>query len=173
MKSQSGFSMIEVLVTIAILVFGLLGLAGLQTVTTTAQLEAYQRAQALVLLQDLYDRMSANKSNAASYIATDIGVTPVDCTGKTGPALDLCEWGNEVAGASEVTTGGTKTGVMIGGRGCIALVTPNVYRITVAWQGFSTAGTQAWQDCGAGAYGTGKRRTVSTVLRVGTLGAGA
>ena len=43
---QSGFTMIEVLVTIGILVVGLLGLAALQTLTTVSELEAYQRAAA-------------------------------------------------------------------------------------------------------------------------------
>lgn len=173
MKSQqSGFSMIEVLVTIAILVIGLLGLAALQTVTTMAQFEAYQRSQALVLLQEMADRMEANKSTATTmvqYVQNDIGLIPVDCTAKTGAALDICQWGNELNGASEATTGGVKTGAMIGARGCITTPSPNVYMITVAWQGFSRAGSPA-APCGVGAYGPGKRRTVSTVIRVGLLG---
>ena len=77
-SSSRGFTMIEVLVTIAILMIGLLGLAALQTNATVAELEAYQRSQALVLVQDMADRISANKANADSYKQIDIGLTVVN-----------------------------------------------------------------------------------------------
>jgi len=168
---QSGFSLIEVLVTIAILMIGLLGLAALQTNATVAEMEAYQRSQALVLVQDLADRIAANKGEAAKYVKDDIGTGgTVDCTGKTGADLDLCEWGNVLAGASEVTGGGSKVGAMIGARGCVTSPSANVYMITVAWQGMSAAGTSPG-TCGSGKYGTGQRRTVSQVVRIPLLGA--
>jgi type IV pilus assembly protein PilV len=170
-----GFSMIEVLVTIAILMIGLLGLAALQTNATVAELEAYQRSQALVLVQDLADRIAANKSNADAYKHIDVGLT-VDtnpCSSYTAVAdIDICEWGNKLAGAAEVTSGGTKVGAMIGARGCITEPTPNYYMITVAWQGLAKVGSSpAGSTCGSGAYGSGTRRTVSVVVRVGLLGA--
>src|SRR5207253_3006873 len=65
---QGGFSLIEVLVTIVILMIGLLGLAALQTNATVAEMEAYQRSQALVLVQDMADRIASNKLNADTYI---------------------------------------------------------------------------------------------------------
>jgi len=168
---QAGFSMIEVLVTIAILMIGLLGLAALQTNATVAEMEAYQRSQALVLVQDMADRISANKANADSYKGVDIGLTVADCSALTGAALDVCEWGNKLAGAAEVTGSGGKTGAMIGARGCVTEPTPNYYMVTVAWQGFSAVGTATpGATCGLGAYGTGQRRTVSIVVRVGLLG---
>ncbi|MGE5027346.1 MAG: prepilin-type N-terminal cleavage/methylation domain-containing protein, partial [Betaproteobacteria bacterium] len=49
---NAGFSMIEILVTLVILLIGLLGLAGLITRSQQAEMESYQRAQALILLQD-------------------------------------------------------------------------------------------------------------------------
>ena len=45
-----GSSLIEVLMAIIILTFGLLGLAALQGKANTAELEAYQRGQALIFL---------------------------------------------------------------------------------------------------------------------------
>jgi type IV pilus assembly protein PilV len=172
---QGGFSMIEVLVTIAILMIGLLGLAALQTNATVAEIEAYQRAQALVLVQDLADRIAANKTNADAYKHIDVGLT-VDtnpCSSYTAIAdQDICEWGNKLAGAAEVTGGGTKVGAMIGARGCITEPTPNYYMITIAWQGLARVGSSpSGSTCGSGAYGTGQRRVVTVVVRVGLLGA--
>jgi type IV pilus assembly protein PilV len=171
-RRQGGFSMIEVLVTIAILMIGLLGLAALQTNATIAEIEAYQRSQALVLVQDMADRIAANKVDAASYVISNTGATVVSPCPTTSIAVtDLCEWANKLAGAAEVTGGGSNVGAMIGARGCVTQPTPNNYLITVTWQGmrqsgFGVAGT----NCGSGLYGTGQRRLVSVVVRVGLLG---
>jgi len=168
---QSGFSLIEVLVTIAILMIGLLGLAALQTNATVAEMEAYQRSQALVLAQDLADRITANKGEAANYVKDDVGLTAVDCSAKTARwDIDLCEWGNLVNGAAETSGAGTKVGAMLGARGCVTSPSANVYMITIAWQGMSAAGSSPG-TCGSGKYGTGQRRTVSQIVRVPLLGA--
>ena len=107
-RRQSGFTMIEVLITIAILLLGLMGLAGLQAQIAIAELEAFQRAQALVIVQDMVDRMAANKAdlraNPGNYVASDIGAsgTEIDCSGYTsGFKLDLCEFNNILVGAAE------------------------------------------------------------------------
>lgn len=57
---QRGVTLVEVLVTVVILAFGLLGLAGLQSKLHVGLIESYQRAQAVVLLQDMVDRMKAD-----------------------------------------------------------------------------------------------------------------
>ena len=169
---HAGFSLIEVLVTIAILMIGLLGLAALQTNATIAELEAYQRSQALVLVQDMADRIAANKANADSYKGIDLGLAAMSCGALTGADLDVCEWNNKLFGAAEVTGAGTRVGAMIGARGCVTEPTPNYYMVTIAWQGMSAAGTATpGATCGAAAYGIGQRRTVSMVVRVGLLGA--
>jgi type IV pilus assembly protein PilV len=172
-QEQSGFTMIEVLVTIAILVVGLLGLAAMQTLSTLAELESYQRAQALVLVRDMADRMSANKREITSYVATNVGLTPSDCTAYVAAPsfkLDLCEWNNQLNGAAEVT-GGKNVGAMIGARGCIVRLDGVTFLVTVAWQGLSRAGIPK-EACGTGAYGDDEnRRTVSTVVRLALLDA--
>ncbi len=175
---QDGFSMIEVLVTIAILVVGLLGLAGLQTRVAMAEFEAYQRAQALAIVQDIADRISANKKSAASYVVNDIGVggTYQDCTllpmttAAQIAAHDICEINNVLVGAAETTGGTTNVGAMIGARACIISPSANRYLITVVWQGVQPTNASPSEDCGSGAYGTGGlRRTVSYPLQVATL----
>jgi type IV pilus assembly protein PilV len=153
---------------------GLLGLAALQTNATIAEMEAYQRSQALVLVQDLADRISANKTNADAYVRNNVGaaVDTNPCSSYTAVAdQDVCEWNNKLAGAAETTGGGTKVGAMIGARGCVTQPTPKYYLVTVSWQGMARAGTGTpGATCGAGLYGAGQRRTVSVVVRVGLLG---
>ena len=168
---QAGFTMIEVLVTIGILVVGLLGLAALQTLTTVSELEAYQRSQAIVLVRDMADRMNGNKLNLNSYVTSpDVGTSAANCATLTGAALDLCEWGNALNGASE-KAGGSNVGAMIGARGCVVKIDPTNYLVTVAWQGMSKAAVPG-ELCGQGAYGDDKqRRTVSSVVTLGLLAA--
>ena len=171
-REQSGFTMIEVLVTIAILVVGLLGLAAMQTLSTLAELESYQRAQAVVLVRDMADRMNANKTQITSYVAADKGLVAESCGGLSGAPLDLCEWNNLLNGSSEKADGGTRNvGAMIGARGCIVRMDPTTFLVTVSWQGLSRAGIPI-ETCGAGAYGNEEqRRAVSTVVRIALLAA--
>lgn len=64
---QGGFSLIEALISLVILMVGLLGLAGLMVQSQRAEMESYQRAQALILLQDMADRINANRKAATCY----------------------------------------------------------------------------------------------------------
>ncbi|TMH30961.1 MAG: type IV pilus modification protein PilV, partial [Betaproteobacteria bacterium] len=64
MDKSRGFTLIEVLISMLIMAIGLLGLAGMQAVAQRAEVESYQRAQALVLVQDMVDRVNANRKVA-------------------------------------------------------------------------------------------------------------
>ena len=188
-RSARGATLIEVLVTIVIIAFGLLGMAGLQMRMQMSEMEAYQRSQALLLLSDMASRISTNRANAAAYItgtANPMG-TSFDCSslGTTRAATDLKEWCGALQGAAEFTTvGGTTTqqGAMIGGRGCVQRVSLSGdvdYVVTVAWQGLTPiSAPPAAVTCGAGLYNGGAsgacandlcRRTVTTVVRIGSL----
>lgn len=179
---QLGSSMIEVLVTIVILAFGLLGLAGLQMKVQNSEMESYQRAQALVLLNDMVERINGNRASAASYVvATPVGTgdaQPASCTGlAAGAPRDACEWSNALKGSAE-TAGGSKVGAMIDARGCIDLVqapnsatgvcTPGIYEVAVAWQGLAGTAASA-KTCAQGFYGAddSARRVISARITVG------
>lgn len=167
---QHGFSMLEILVSIVILIVGLLGLAGLQSRVSTAELEGYQRSQALVIVQNISARMNANKKNLASYVQSDIGATGAEivCAGKTGAALDLCEINNTLVGAAEKQSA-NKLGAMIGARACVSSPSANYYVITIAWQGLSPTKAPDSQ-CGVNQYGDDRlRRTVSLPVRFACL----
>ena len=117
MRSQrglcAGYILLEVLVTIVILVFGLLGLAGFQLRATAAENEAYQRVQALILVQDMVDRIYANRVQAAAYVAYaqplgtgDSEPAPAACKVIVARlARDMCEWSNGLKGAAEEADG--------------------------------------------------------------------
>ena len=181
---QTGFLMIEVLITMFILVIGLLGVVGLQARAQQAETESYQRTQALVLLRDMADRMNANRNNAASYVtgSAPLGTgNTLDCSAPaTTLAIDQCAWSAALIGAAETTgtcdisTGANCVGAMIGARGCISELdaATKIYLIEVAWQGLSpTDAPPASVTCGANEYGAEEfRRAITTVVQIGDLG---
>jgi type IV pilus assembly protein PilV len=179
-SSQRGTSMLEVLITLVILSIGLLGLAGLQSRLQASEMEAYQRTQALILLNDMASRISTNRANAADYpTVSPLGVG-ANCTaaGTSTQQIDASEWCNALQGAGEANSGGNNVGAMVGGRGCVESLGSGEYLVTVAWQGLTpVAAPPAGVACGANSYnvaGTGCvndlcRRTVTTIVRIGDL----
>ncbi len=181
--SMRGVSLIEVLVTIVIMAIGLLGLAGLQVRLQFSELESYQRTHALILLENMANRLSANRTNAATYVTAmsdPLGAgdsQSATCAG-SGQSLDACQWSNALKGASEQSSSSTNVGAMIGARGCIEdLGTGDQFMITVAWQGMTPISAPA-SNCGMGLYDgvTGAkcindlcRRTMSTIVRMANL----
>ncbi len=189
--AQGGFTLVEVLVTMIILAIGLLGLAGLQARIHVLQMESYQRAQALVLLKDMADRIAANRNYAGAYATAapaphGVGTDSTSCaaSGSTRAAQDISDWCNALQGASE-TASGSSVGSLVGGRGCVESLGNGLYLVTVAWQGLapisappSGSNGTFGVDCGLNLYngGTGSsctgdlcRRTVTTLVTISTL----
>ena len=181
-----GTSLIEVLVTLVILAFGLLGVAGLQAKIGAAEMESYQRAQALLALSQMTEVISANPVLAASYVTGGTVGTgdaePADCTTiAPGPNRDLCDWSSALKGAGE-QTGGANTGAMIGARGCVTQVlapnptlgvcTAGVYQVSVAWQGTVATAAAPALACATGLYGANNafRRVVAVTVSTPTTG---
>lgn len=84
-SAQAGFSLIEALVTLAILSVGLMGLAFLQAQGMQLNTSAYARTQASVLVGDIIDRMRLNASNVAAYDTASFSPTPADCDQTLAP----------------------------------------------------------------------------------------
>jgi type IV pilus assembly protein PilV len=173
-RGEAGFTMLEVLVSLVIILLGLLGLAGLIVRSNQVEMESYQRVQALTLVQDMADRINANRKNAVAYAGTTRGAgynggADEDCAGKTGADLDLCQWHNTLLGSAE-KSGGQNIGAMIGARGCIDFVAlDQAYVVSVAWQGLG-ATTEPVNTCGLNEYGDDKlRRVVTSTVRIGAL----
>ena len=168
---ERGALMIEVLITIAILIVGLMGLLEMQSRLQKSEVESYQRTQALILLDDMVSRLKANNAFASQYdmgttTYVGAGVTCADPNDITTPtfsdpndvgeyiaAVDKAEWCLALKGAAEVSTAGSNVGAMVGGRGCVRSIATD-YQVTVVWQGATPIsappGTQI--TCGQGLY---------------------
>ncbi|MCC6532967.1 MAG: type IV pilus modification protein PilV [Burkholderiales bacterium] len=142
-----GFTMIEILVTLVILMIGLLGIAGLMAQGQRASFEAYQRQQALALANDMAERIKANRPGvdntavATTYTAAVPVGTPAgngtrftalttgaiancatgNCTTTDAVQYDAAVWDGLLSGgAAETDTAtGTAIGPLLRPRGCI------------------------------------------------------
>lgn len=112
MKTNTGFTLIEVLVAIVIFSFGLLGLAGMMTISVRNNHNGYLRTQANFFADNMADRMRANLpavwSGAYAGTAAD-GAT--DCTSSspcdyiTLAAYDMEHWARSLANTLPAGTG--------------------------------------------------------------------
>jgi type IV pilus assembly protein PilV len=177
LKSDAGFAIIEALITLVIVIFGLLGLVGLQNRMLLVEMESYQRSQAITLAKDMKQRIEANPLGTPCYAGMTVGTgisTPPTCNAgslvvtrpgttaeiaavktavKAQVDADIARWHNALLGVAE-KKGSVNVGAMIGARGCIADIDAagtSELLVTVAWQGLTeTAATPV--SCGTGAY---------------------
>lgn len=164
---QRGATMIEILVSLVIATLGLVSLVALQARAYSAEAESYDRAQALMILEDMVQRINANRTRSGSYLTSDFGAdaSPGDCASADLASRDLCEW-NEAL-----------TRILPGARACIE--TPGTSStglpgtevlVTVVWRGTSSLGLPV-ASCAEDDFASepGLRRAVSTVVRIGDL----
>jgi type IV pilus assembly protein PilV len=177
-SSSSGSALLEVLITIVILAFGLLGVAGLQARIYVMEYESYQRAQAVVILNDIAERLSTSATpdnitdtvavNTAAAVVADYAAAPLggaagvitNCSSLAGTARDICELSNLLNGGGEKQgTGGV--GAMDNAMACI---TP-----------FIATATKAFNRCQAGVQidvvWRGRSPTIVPIATCGTTGA--
>ena len=177
--SQGGVGLIEVLITLVVISIGLLGMASLQARAQLAEMESYQRVQALILLDDMAGRMNANRpyrdcydlsAAGLSYLGNDVDFLGAGCNVRADK--DLAKWDALLDGAAESLNEGN-VGAMVGARGCIVRLAPNLFEISVAWQGLSPTAANANNACaqGLGLYGDddARRRVVSRTVRYANL----
>lgn len=93
-----GFTLLEVLVALLVLSLGLLGLAGLQTLSLKHNSQSYFRTQATIQAYDIVDRMRANRTLAgvvnANYANVGLGAQPnsPDCAQSACSSDDLAAY---------------------------------------------------------------------------------
>jgi type IV pilus assembly protein PilV len=120
-SQHRGFGLIEVLVALLVLSISLLGLAGLQAVSLRSIHGSFVRGQAVLLANDMADRMRANKLGVVDFAGNDVGAydsanvsgnyqapannncsqvggtAPGNCTIAQMAAHDAFEWGQALA----------------------------------------------------------------------------
>lgn len=138
-KTQSGATLIEVLVSILLMSFALLGMAALQAESISQQVGATTRANLSSLTSDISDRMRSNLSRAPGYDlsvntptfaissswanqATNLAAPTTDCNSTTCTAAeretyDLTTWRRKVRAempvGSALISGTVQSGVLV------------------------------------------------------------
>lgn len=191
LKKQAGISLIEVLVSMLIVAFGVLGLAALQARAMNSEFESYQRSQAVILADDMVERIRMNRTamgsfknisnstDGSGYLGTaGSGSYTLDCSAPGQAVADLCAWNGLLQGAAQKNSSNASIGAMIGARGCITydpttevtgVPDSGLFTVTVVWQGGQDTVVPS-ANCGNGLYGTEtKRRAVSMSFRLGRL----
>ncbi len=139
--------MIEVLVTLLILSFGLLGLAGLQLYSLQTNNSALMRSQATYLVIDMFDRMRLNRVEALNGdydfnegVDLDDGSNFNDDkpSGTSVAEEDVNEWANLVANSLPDGKGSVD---------CTSLG-DNMCRVIVQWA--DTRGRYTGEKCATG-----------------------
>ncbi|MDP2904118.1 MAG: type IV pilus modification protein PilV [Methylovulum sp.] len=141
MKKATGFTLIEVLVSLVLLSGGLLGLAALQATSLKNNQIAYNRNQATQLAYDMTDRMRVNidevlnpatrlplPNSTYMTLAPNAAASQPDCIAVSATCTiadmaqnDLFEWNNAIA----LT--------LPNGTGSITVDAAQVFTITITW----------------------------------------
>lgn len=100
LKKNKGFTLIEVMIAVVVFSFGLLGIAGIMTVSVKNNHNGYMRSQAAILTATIVDMMRRNKPGVKQglYDGSHSGFVDTSsfCAGTCGPAQiaarDVGQW---------------------------------------------------------------------------------
>ena len=133
----------EVLISLLVLSFGMLGMAGVQAVSLRGNQAAYYRTMSTTLTVDIVERMRANLSavDVGDYddvvgAATAACFTVAGCTGAQMAAQDVLDWEAAIAaalplGTAVVCLDGSPTDGTAAANACDG--TGSIYAIKIWW----------------------------------------
>lgn len=143
-QGERGFSLLEVLVALLVLSVGLLGIAGLQTISLRFNHQSYERTQATLLISEIIEKITANPvatragtfdgvtaaATSGSY-AGSFGGCPSSCTPTQLANYEIFRWKRSledprrlVQGAGSIERVATPL---------VGIATQHVFDITVTW----------------------------------------
>ena len=184
-STHNGFSLIELLVAVVVFSVGMLAVAGLQTVSKSANFEGLQRTAASHVAQGLLEDIRANGNGMAVYLASgDLGggqtgaepfpnceTAAAPCNAAQKAAHDLWFWENMLDGSQETNIAGSVGGVVSptvcftgpagGGAG--------IYAVTIVWRGTVALQSVNLNPCGDASGNYGDTNEFRRVLQVPTF----
>ncbi|MGI9308626.1 MAG: type IV pilus modification protein PilV [Gammaproteobacteria bacterium] len=184
-KTQYGFSLLELLVSLVIFSIGLLGIAGLQVISKQANYEGQQRTMASQVAYALLEDMRTNGVGIGVYTAaadlgggTLTGLPVSNCRDPNTPCSaaqkavhDIWYWERVVDGVQETGVEGSAGGVVSpticidGPAGGVA----GMYAVSIAWRGNADMSNPDLSQCGAGSGKYGAGDSFRRVLQVATF----
>ena len=81
---NNGFTLLEVMIAMVIFAVGMLGLAGIQSVSLQNEHASYSRSQAILLAYEMADKIKANPGGSINYVV-DTNTTAI--TGYSGSTM--------------------------------------------------------------------------------------
>lgn len=138
MDRRRGFTLMEVLIAIIVMSIGLLGLASMQANGLKNTTSAYQRSQAILLANEMLDRIRANQvgmySGAYDHLldgaTSDPGCITTGCSPAQMAQYDAFQWSRRVAA------------LLPSGKGIVTGAGHNsIFTITVMWDDERTGAT--------------------------------
>ena len=122
-RAARGFTLLEVLIALVVLSFGLLGLAALQAYSVKANQSAHFRSQATALANMMLDSLRANRPQLSQYYSNDYVEFACDDDPDTStrPLNDLETWRQQIACQ------------LPAGRGAIAPISANEVAVCIRW----------------------------------------
>ncbi len=183
-SSQSGFSLIELLVALIVFSIGLLAVAGLQTVSKRANYESLQRTTAAQAANGLLEDMRTNGGGIDIYrTAGELGggsrgSRPIpgcqagaECNAAQKAAYDLWFWEQMLDGNMEMNAG-TAAGGLVLPTLCIdgpAVGGAGTYRVTVVWRGSASITNAVNNACGTASGNYGAQNELRRILQIPTF----
>lgn len=153
-RDQGGFTLVEILIAVLVLSFGLLGLAMLQATGLKYNTDSYMRTQATLAAYSIMDRIRANRVAAdtgTDYVASAAPATAETCGDSvsgcgSAAALanyDLTQWydlqSKTLAAGSQASQITHDLVASTGGKSV------HQYHITVRWSEHGTQLQQTWE----------------------------
>lgn len=140
--SQSGFSILEIMVTLVVLSTGLLGVANLQVNALRGNQGAHLATLAAQQAQDMAERMNTNPKGVGAnlYDSLDAGipVASVNCQSASCTPAQLALF-------DHIRWNSANQALLPGGAGQVSEIRDGVYLIGVRWNDRQLAEANGWQ----------------------------
>ncbi|MET3118314.1 type IV pilus assembly protein PilV [Undibacterium sp. GrIS 1.8] len=171
-KHESGFLLIEVLVAFVVIAFGMLGIAGMITITLKSNSSSYIKQQAVQSAYDIADRIRANsvQAIAGSYNVNNVTTGAASAVSPATPAIDC---GSTICTDAQLATYDTwywlakDVAQLPNGSGSVVTVpsgSNTLVTITVQWDDAPAQKTLGATSTPSGASANLAQFTIQTIL---------